>query len=200
MIVITGILIYRRLLLADIEYTPARTWRWFFAGIAISSLIGVVVHGFSYYTSPSTHMAVWLSMGIVQAAGVSAAQLAAAQQHLPHLLRFLRPMIIIQLVVTLFALFILRTYDVIKLHMAVGLIPVMSWKLTLSRRGLQYAGWIGGGILVSALTAAVHTFKLSLGPWFNYNDIAHLLVVISLGMIGKGVVMANRHATSPLPV
>lgn len=198
MIVATGVLIYRRLLLPDIEYSPARTWRWFFMGIAASSLIGVIVHGFSYYTSLSTHRAIWLTMGFVQAAGISAAQLAAAQQHLPHLLRTLRPMIVVQLLLTLIALVVLQTYDVIKLHVAIGLIPVMSWKLTLSRRGFQYGSWIGGGILVSALTAAVHTFKISLSPWLNYNDIAHLLVVISLGMIGKGVVMANRHATLPL--
>jgi hypothetical protein len=43
------------------------------------------------------------------------------------------------------------------------------------------------GILISFLSIIVHSLKLSFSDWFNYKDIAHVIIVISLYVIFTGV-------------
>jgi hypothetical protein len=42
------------------------------------------------------------------------------------------------------------------------------------------------GILISFVPILVHTFKFSLGEWFNYKDIAHTIMIVSLTVIYMG--------------
>lgn len=183
---------WRRLIRDDVTFLPSRTWRWFFAGISIASLIGVIVHGFSYYTPENVHLAIWLTMGLVQSAGVSGAQLATVQHYLPQKLRLLQGFIIAQLVITTIILISFQSYAIVKYHLAVGILPLFFWHLIQYRRGKKSGIWIAGGIVVSAITGGVHGFKISLSVWFNYNDIAHILVLISIWMMLKGVLLINK--------
>lgn len=45
------------------------------------------------------------------------------------------------------------------------------------------------GILISFLSIIVHTARFSFGEWFNYKDIAHVIMVITLIMIYRGVML-----------
>jgi hypothetical protein len=191
-----GLIAWRKLAGDAIGYTPARTWRWFFAGISIAALIGFVVHGLSFYTPPNVHLAVWLTMGLVQSAGVSAAQLATVQQFLPRRQRLLQGFVIGQLVLTTIVLISFQSYAVVKYHLALGLVPIMIWQFILALRAQKSSRWIAGGILVSAFTSAVHGLKLSLSLWFNYNDISHLLIIVSIWLIGKGALLINDENNS----
>jgi hypothetical protein len=86
---------------------------------------------------------------------------------------------------------VIQSYEIAKLHVAVGLVPILIAYALQGLRGERGKTWIAAGILVSALTAVVHTFKLSFSVWFNYNDIAHMLIVSSIILIGNGVRMTG---------
>ncbi|MEI8137790.1 MAG: hypothetical protein WCH21_10745 [Bacteroidota bacterium] len=47
------------------------------------------------------------------------------------------------------------------------------------------------GIAVSFFSIIIHSFKLSIDVWFNYKDIAHLIILFSLIIIFKGVKLAT---------
>lgn len=49
------------------------------------------------------------------------------------------------------------------------------------------------GILLSFVPIIVHSIKFSLGEWFNYKDIAHTIMIVSLGVIYIGAkTISNR--------
>ena len=73
MIFALSLFCYLKLNKRDMDY-PHKNWNYFFLLIGISSLVGTVVHGFSYYTSPHVHFHIWWLMGIIQSAGFSIAQ------------------------------------------------------------------------------------------------------------------------------
>ncbi|HLG04029.1 MAG TPA: hypothetical protein VI731_10575 [Bacteroidia bacterium] len=182
LIFLAGWLAYRQLK----KTSPSSAWRWFFIYIGISSLVGVIVHCFSYYTPEPIHFWIWITMGLIQNFGITCAQIGTAQQYFKKYLRPISMIAIIQFT-ALGLLFIFRgSYEIVKLHTAIGLVPVMIWYLY---RGYFFrpALWIGFGILFASISGIVHSLKLSFSPWFNYNDIAHVVLVVSLLMMGKGL-------------
>ncbi|MCU0434922.1 MAG: hypothetical protein MUC87_15810 [Bacteroidia bacterium] len=194
MMFIAGLIAWRRLIRDDVTLRAARLWRWFFAGISIASLIGVIVHGLSAYTPDNVHLSIWLTMGLVQSAGVSGAQLATVEQYWPSKLRLLQGFIIAQLVITTIVLISYQTYTIVKYHLAVGILPIMGWHLYQFVNQKKSGIWIAGGVLVSGITGAVHGYRISLSQWFNYNDISHILVIVSVWMMAKGVLMLNEES------
>jgi hypothetical protein len=93
---------------------------------------------------------------------------------------------VIQLVVYLIVLLIVQKYIVTIIDNAIGLIPIMIVHLSAKIKK-DYYKYISYGILVSFITAIVHGLKFSLHPHFNYNDIAHVFIMISLYIMYKGV-------------
>lgn len=165
-----------------------RTWRWFFLFLSISALVAVVVHGFSYYTSEETHLFIWTSMCLIQGLGITFAQLATVMQYFPERTRRLWLLVPgIQFVVFCVILLGFHSYEVTKIHIAAGLVPIMVWNAILHFSAERTGGPIALGIFVATITAFVHTFKISFGNWFNHNDISHILLCFALWLICKGV-------------
>ena len=69
---------------------------------------------------------------------------------------------------------------------AIGLIPVMVLHFMDSKLARE-SKLIAYGILISFLTAFVHGAKLSLHAYFNFNDISHVLIMVSLFVVFLGV-------------
>lgn len=173
------------------SYVHSRFWGRFALGIGSASLIGVIVHGFSYYTNDYQHLIVWLIMCIVQGIGISMAQVAVFSNVSQRWRQGLLVLTAIQFVFFVVGMLLIQSYEIAKLHVALGLLPIMIAYGLQGLRGERGKTWIAAGILVSALTAVVHTFKLSFSMWFNYNDIAHMLIVYSIILIGNGVRMTG---------
>lgn len=173
------------------SYVHSRFWARFTLGIGSASFIGAIVHGFSFYTDEDQHLIAWLLMCIVQGLGVSMAQVAvfatASKQWRVGLFVFTG----LQFFAFVGGLLQLQSYEIAKIHVALGLIPILIVYTLQGLRGDKGKTWIAAGILVSALTAVVHTLKLSFSVWFNYNDIAHMLIITSIILIGNGVRMAG---------
>lgn len=167
--------------------SSAATWSRFFLFIGLSSLIGVIVHTFSNYTPAPVHFWIWITMGLVQNIGISCAQAGTVLRYSGKYKKLLLALIVLQYLVSAIAVIWSGEYKAVKWHVAAGMLPVMGWYFHRWAKGEKTARWIALGIAVSGITVAVHSFKISLNEaWFNYNDIAHLLIVASLLLMAKG--------------
>lgn len=90
----------------------------------------------------------------------------------------------IQLFLFLAALFIIQKYLVSVIENAIGLIPIMILHYKYKR---SYAKTIANGIAISFATAIIYISRLSLHDYFNYNDLAHVFIMISLSVMYKGI-------------
>jgi hypothetical protein len=78
-------------------------------------------------------------------------------------------------------------FEIIKIHAAI----VLVYSLIVHYRVYKRTHEDGSrrvviGILISFLPIIVHSLKFSLSEWFNYKDIAHMIMIISLIIIYKG--------------
>jgi len=97
---------------------------------------------------------------------------------------------VIQLVIYYIVLAFVQKFVVTIIDNALGLIPIMILHFAAKEKK-DYYKWIGYGILLSFITAIVHGLKLSLGDYFNYNDIAHVFIMISLSVMYFGIRKAD---------
>lgn len=76
----------------------------------------------------------------------------------------------------------------IKIHAGIVLLyALIAHYLVYRRNHEKGSGTVVLGILISFLPIIVHSLKLSLDEWFNYKDISHVIMIISLVVIYKGV-------------
>ncbi|MDI1354638.1 MAG: hypothetical protein PSX36_06955 [bacterium] len=81
-----------------------------------------------------------------------------------------------------------QNFVIIKIHAGI----VLLYSLIVHYMGLKNKPERGNrlvvqGILISFLPLIVHSFKLSIHEWFNYKDISHVLMIVSMIIIYKGV-------------
>ncbi len=182
-----------------------RLWSGFFLMMAIATLAGVFKHGFKHeLPETSLFLVLWASNA---ASGVSTyfAQRATLVAHAPeHAERLLDRLIHAQLFLFLTANVALGPEMLLLVaNTALGLLPVIGVEARASYRGYPGAGWIAGGLSLSMLTAAVYVAGLSVGPWLNHIDIAHLLMGVSFWLMVRGgrphlVATRERLVTWPL--
>lgn len=91
--------------------------------------------------------------------------------------------IILLLVLTLF----MNNFLLIKIHAGIVLLYSLIIHTITFRRNQAGSGYVVVGILVSFLSIVVHSMKLSIGEWFNYKDISHIIMLTSLALLFRGV-------------
>ena len=163
-------------------------WSAFFLMMAIATLAGVVKHGFGHELSETGLLLVLWVSSLTGGISTYYAQRATAVTHAPaHLKRRFDRLFQIQLFVFLVANVALGPQILLLVvNTAVGLLPVIGVEAMALRRGHPGSGWIAGGLSVSILTGAVYVLGLSLGPWLNHIDIAHVLMGASFWLLVRG--------------
>lgn len=166
----------------------SRLWRGFFLMMAIATFAGVFKQGFPHELSETgLFLVLWVSS---LASGISTyfAQRASLVFHAPkHLKRRIDWLVQAQLILFLAGNVVLgpRLFLLI-VNTAVGLLPVIGVEARAFHRGHPGAGWIAGGISLSILTGVVYAAALSVGPWLNHVDIAHILMGMSFWLLVRG--------------
>ncbi len=163
----------------------ARLWGGFFSMMAIATLAGVLKHGFQHQLSETGLLLVlWIS-NITGGIATYYAQRGTAVTHAPeHLKRRFDRLFQIQFLVFLAGNVALGPEMLLLVvNMAAGLLPVIGVEAMALRRGYPGSGWVVGGLSLSILTGAVYLAGLSIGPWLNHIDIAHLLMFVSFWLI-----------------
>jgi hypothetical protein len=162
-------------------------WGLFFGLLGMSTFFGACAHAFFQVHEGVAYKSFWLTMQIVNGFALYCAQQATLYSVLVNSKYVHRWKIsyIIQLLLFIIALFCFQKYLVTIIANAVTLIPIMVLHFN-SKVKESYQKKIAYGILISFITAIVHGLKFSLHDYFNYNDIAHVFIMISLFVMYKG--------------
>jgi hypothetical protein len=166
-------------------------WRKFYAFFAASTFIGAMPHAFFTEHTGTDYKALWLTMQVLNGLAVFYAQFATMLSVMvasPKQKSYYK-ISTFQLSLFCACVFIFQNFLVVVINNALGLIPVMVLHFTKARR--ESDKLIGYGIVVSFLTGIVHGAKISLNDHFNYNDIAHVLIMISLSIMYLGIKEEN---------
>jgi hypothetical protein len=169
-------------------------WRMFFLFFGISTSIGIVSHGFVSYFSADTNYILWMSMNAFASISVYFALQATIRysrtkvQNRELLKRINLTLLLSFLLLTIF----LNNFEIFKIHAAIGVLVIFFTYLTAWSRSLRGSGAIMLAFLVSILTVFVHTAQWSLSSWFNYKDLAHVMMMVSLMLVYHGMQLMSR--------
>jgi hypothetical protein len=169
-------------------------WRRFFLFISLSTLMGGCSHAFFAVHDGWAYKSLWLPMQFLNGFAVYFAQRATLISVLKDSAskNVWRISYSIQLILYFVILGIVQKYIVTIADNAIGLIPIMVLHFGAKDKE-EYYRYIGYGICISFITAIVHGLKISIGPYFNFNDIAHVFIMISLTVMFLGI---KQKATS----
>ena len=190
----SGILIYLRL---TSKKTSAvlrnQKWPYFFLLMGISSFLGALTHGSRFYTDDTTFYVLWLTMQSIICAGISFAQFGTIEYIFSENKNkgILNTIVWIQLALFIIIAISMKAFVVVTVHTAVGLLSVFFVNLFSYKKEKLSGRWISAGVFVAIITAVVHGQKLSIDKWFNYKDLAHVLIVVSLILMFIGVKHIN---------
>jgi hypothetical protein len=169
-----------------------RLWAGFFAMMSLATLAGVLKHGMRDTLPESVFLGVlWIS-SVTGGVSTYYAQLATIRSHAgAAMARVLSRAALVQLAGFLATSAALGPEMTLLIaDTAIGLLPVI-W---FEARGCPEGGLVAIGLAVSIGTAAVYLSGLSVGPWLNHIDIAHVLMGVSFLLIARG---ARAMTTSP---
>ena len=163
----------------------ARLWGGFFSMMAIATLAGALKHGFQHELSETGLLLVLWVSSVAGGIATYYAQSATAITHAPeHLKRRFDRLFQIQFFVFLAGNAALGPQMLLLVaNIAAGLLPVIGVEAMALRRGHHGSGWVVGGLSLSILTGVVYLAGLSIEPWLNHIDIAHLLMGVSFWLI-----------------
>ena len=89
--------------------------------------------------------------------------------------------------ILLIASVIQGNFTIIKVHAGITLLYSLIVHYLVYRRAQDKGSLLVVlGIFISFLPIIVHSLKLSIDKWFNYKDLAHVIMIISLLVIYKG--------------
>ncbi|MGD8277767.1 MAG: hypothetical protein PVH00_07065 [Gemmatimonadota bacterium] len=188
LVVATQAVILVRRLLPGARYENVRPWLFFFAWMAIAALAGAVKHG-----EIGSRPVMWYWAVVVSNTAVVVASAFAELITVRTLIRNLRvrawlERIIIAQIGVVFVTTVVRP-DFLPAFVAtvLGLTPVLLVESLRSLRDRPGASAIASGFALTAMGGLAYAFRISLAPWLNYIDIAHLFTVASLALIYRGV-------------
>jgi len=170
------------------------SWKRFFLFLGLASIAGGSSHGFFAIHEGEGYKSFWLTMQALNIFSVYCAQQATLNSVLQHSDKkhYLNLMYNIQLVLFSIAVFVFQNFLVVVIDSAVGLIPIMVIYF-IDAKKVKTSAWIAYGIFVLFFAAIVNATKFSFSAYFNYLDIAHILIMINLSLMFIGV---KRGATS----
>ncbi len=166
----------------------SRLWSGFFLMMALATFAGVFKHGFQHELSETALVLLLWASNLTGGVSTYYAQRATIAAHAPkHLRCRLDRLPQAQLLAFLCANVALGPEMLLLVvNTAAGLLPVIAVEATALRRGDRSGGGIASGLSLSIMTGVVYVMGLSVGPWLNHIDIAHLLMGVSFFLMVRG--------------
>lgn len=165
-------------------------YRFFFLFTAISTLVaGLIGHAFAYYVGFEWRMVGWL-FGI---AGVTFAQYGALHHTRKSIgqsiFSTLKMVFILELIVIAFVLAMYRSFAVVEIQAAVGLVLIVATleAIHYSKTRSEFSIKLMFGIGLTILAVICHVGKLAVSNWFNHMDLGHVLMALALFIMFKGL-------------
>ncbi|MCC6371377.1 MAG: hypothetical protein IT236_10260 [Bacteroidia bacterium] len=80
------------------------------------------------------------------------------------------------------------SFLIIKIHAAISLIySLLVHAIAYKRHNQQGSKLVVVGIAVAFISILAHSLKISFHAWFNYKDLSHVIMILSLVIIYRGI-------------
>ncbi len=173
-------------------YAGRQSWLYFFLSLGSATFIGCFSHLFSSYDIHWFRLVGWVFSGMA----AYFAQVASIEQMTGKNVGTWMLLSKIEFVSFILALWYFRTFEVVLVITVISLIVVLSiHTYGYFTNVLKGSELILLGFVISALTAVARLLKLSFHPvYFNYHDVAHLMMMAAALVILSGVKRAGQIA------
>jgi hypothetical protein len=176
--------------LSSFSNTYANQMAWFMLLLGISTCFGAVGHAVHYQLGEAFFGAILFLMNAFSLFSIYFCFRAPYTYSQPgkepskRYIFLVLAWVIILLVISA----IKGNFLIIKIHAGLVLLySLIVHYLAYRRTNERGSAFVVLGIFISFLSIVVHSVKLSFHEWFNYKDIAHVIMIISLIVIYKGV-------------
>jgi hypothetical protein len=183
-----GLFAYLRTL--TFHHKASRYWGMFFLLMGISTLLASITHGVHEQLGDTFLRVSWFlsnSVSLVCIYFFYRATFTYSNLKNGTATQFINIVALVWVFSLLVVTFFLNDFLLIKIHAGIVLVYSLFVHYTTFRHKRAGSGYIVAGIVISFLSIIVHSIKFSFGEWFNYKDISHVIVLISLVFLYKGV-------------
>lgn len=171
------------------------SWRMFFLFMGISTGTGALAHALNGTEAIWWYNTLFMAMTVFSSISVFFALKATIRftNMDSGVRKFLTITNFVLLAVFMAYTFISNNFEIFKIHAAAGLFLIFLTHFIAWQRSHSGSGWIMSGMGISFFTVLIHTQQFSLSPWFNYKDISHVIMMVSLVMIYNGIHMMSEN-------
>jgi hypothetical protein len=174
-------------------------WSLFFLLIGTSTFFGSIAHSISCNTNSFTYQMVWVVMQLTSGMSVFYAQrsVISAQISNNKQKRNLERFTLFQFIVFVPCVVLFMDFKVVAINSAIGLFQLLYLTFPQKVKVWNYNSMVSSGFIISFASIYVNRNQLSFASWFNYNDVAHLIMLLSLYLIYTGV--KDKHQNIQVP-
>jgi hypothetical protein len=188
LIALTALVAFSKIVRIQHSTEYLRYWKLFFITMSVSMFYAGCTHAFKWMFTPEQYKYVWLSMnllGIVPTFFATQASLSINPN------KFFNPIVYTLLMLVIVFTIAYNDFTFVKIAAALGVFSTIYIHALLIKR-VQFAPsqLIIAGMCLGVFTIVVHTLKISLHTWFNYKDISHVIMAVSVWILHLGV---NRY-------
>jgi hypothetical protein len=171
----------------------SKNWAGFFLFIGISAIFGAYAHSIQYQLGDAfIRWVIFLVNATSLIAIYFCFNIAYLLSNKPKHFGLIKKLVLVWILILLTVTFIQNNFLLIKIH--AGIVLTYSLIIHLLKPTINLSGskWIAVGIIVSFLSIVVHSTRYSFDEWFNYKDIAHTIMILSLILIFYGTIAKHR--------
>lgn len=165
-------------------------YRYFFLFMGTATLLGGIIgHAFLYLFSFEWKVPAWIVSMIAIALAERAAIMRSRQLMHHHLGKFFTVLNLAELIIFMFIAVYTLKFIFVEIHAMYGLLVVVfsfEGYIYLRTRD-QNSKMVLWCVFLAALAAGAHIGQITIHKWFNYFDLAHVLMAISCGILYKAV-------------
>lgn len=171
------------------------SWALFFLFMGISTSIGTFAHGFNEEWGDTVHNILWMLMNISVSMAVFFSMQATiifigANKFWNRLFLITNIIILVGFVISTLAW---NDFEILKIHTGIGVALIFTTHVIATIKKHYGSGRIVIAFSLSLLTLLIHSYQLSFSEWFNFKDISHVLMMMSLILIYTGVYKMSQN-------
>ena len=181
------------------EHFYTKQWALFMLYAGFSNLFGAIAHGVHLQLGDAFFKVVFYMMNALSLFSIyycfrAAFQLSNTDNRTPN--KFIIYIVISWIIVLLFYTLFHNHFLIIKIHGGIVMLYSLVIHFLFYRKGEKGSGLIVLGIIFTSLTIIIHSLKFSLSEFFNYKDISHVIILISLFITYKGIKINSQKLDS----
>jgi hypothetical protein len=171
-------------------------YNYFFLGTGVSAMVaGILGHAFLYKFGYEIKIVGWTAAILGTCFAQFGALFHVKENLKPNTFKLLLILCYAEVIIALMFLILSPSFLIVIFHNIFGLllmVTILEWRNYIKTHSeLSKMMVLGVGIAVIAII--FHTVKISISNWFNYMDISHVFMAISLYVMVKGAMIEQKN-------